>query len=96
MKKKNGLKLMQDHAKKCIESLRDLAQSIMANKLGSLHTVLLCWLVYRVEDLHSQLQNALGILMQMGMLLMINIQGAAQQFNDAIDSILAIFKANGV
>jgi hypothetical protein len=77
---------------KAIKALYDkVYTAVAANKLATLHTLLLLWLCVRVEQLHALFHLFSDILFSMAIELMFRVEAAQIQFAAAIMSILRLF-----
>lgn len=83
-------------------SVKEKCTLVKDNKVSTLQLSLLLWLVYRVECLNvkldiiaQSLEQAFNTVMQIGSMLFVNIAAAAERFDDAIKSILALFGGDG-
>jgi phage-related protein len=86
---------MKKKIKQIKTNVKALISKLNENKIQTLHTALLIWLVIRVEQLHALFHLACDLLSQGLTAIFMNIISARAEFGAAIDSILTLFGGDG-
>jgi len=87
---------LKNKLKKLIKAAKPKVKKAASVLWKHLPFILLVWLVCRVEMLHAKLDALIVSINQLGYMIWLNLVAAADQFHAAIESILSLFRGDGV